>query len=101
MIIYDHSSIKYITSCCPRLGAFSGSGEVFFFLKDIADQMKKGEPSVLFPERYKDHVAFSFRLVGSYDFLSPPPLLHRFTWQHVLNFTSAFYPVRLIMMAPG
>jgi len=65
-------AIKYITTCCRNIGAFSGTGASYAFLKNVASQIEQSKPSKVFPERYKEHVAYAVGMVASNLFLSPP-----------------------------
>ena len=65
-------AIKYLTTCCRNIGAFSGTGHPYAFLKKVAREIEQSKPSVVFPDRYKDHVAYAIDMVASNDFLSPP-----------------------------
>jgi len=65
-------AIKYLTTCCRNIGAFSGTGHPFAFLKKVACQIEQSKPSKVFPSRYKEHVAYAVDMVASNPFLSPP-----------------------------
>jgi len=64
-------AIQYLTTCCKRIGAFSGN-HPFAFLKNVASQIDKSKPSKVFPARYKEHVAHAVDMVASNLFTSPP-----------------------------
>ena len=72
MIEPSKAAIHYITRCCSRIGAFSGSTDVHMFLKQVASEMRTSEPSMVFPNRYVEHVAFAIDMVASNPFTSPP-----------------------------
>jgi hypothetical protein len=65
-------AIKYLTTCCRNIGAFSGTGAPYAFLKNVASQIGQSKPSKVFPDRYKEHVAYAVDMVASNLFLSPP-----------------------------
>jgi len=65
-------AIKYLTTCCRNIGAFSGTGAPYAFLKNVASQIEKSKPSKVFPDRYKEYVAYAVDMVASNLFLSPP-----------------------------
>jgi hypothetical protein len=65
-------AIKYITTCCRNIGAFSGTGHPYAFLKKLAREIEQSKPSVVFPDRYKEHVAYAVDMVASNAFLSSP-----------------------------
>jgi len=65
-------AIKYLTTCCRNIGAFSGTGAPYAFLKNLASQIQQSKPSKVFPDRYKEHVAYAVDMVASNQFLSPP-----------------------------
>ena len=58
-------AIKYLTTCCRNIGAFCGTAPPCVFLKKIAIQIKQSKPSKVFPERYKEHVAYAIDMVAS------------------------------------
>jgi hypothetical protein len=63
---------EYLTTCCRNIGAFSGTGHPYAFLKNVASQIGQSKPSKVFPGRYKEHVAYAVDMVASNLFLSPP-----------------------------
>ena len=65
-------AITYLTTCCRNIGAFSGTGAPYAFLKNLASQIQQSKPSKVFPNRYKEHVAYAVDMVASNQFLSPP-----------------------------
>ena len=65
-------AIKYLTTCCRNIGAFTGTGVPYAFLKNVASQIEQSKPSKVFPDRYKEHVAYAVDMVASNQFLSPP-----------------------------
>ena len=65
-------AVDYIATCCPNIGAYAGSTDVFGFLKQTASDMATTQPSPVFPERYIEHVAYAVDLVASNRFTSPP-----------------------------
>jgi hypothetical protein len=62
----------FIVSHCPNIGAFSGTGEPYGFLQETAAFMRSAKPSIVFPARHIEHIAYAVGLVGSHGFLSPP-----------------------------
>ncbi|MBU1260163.1 MAG: hypothetical protein KJ757_05360 [Planctomycetes bacterium] len=65
-------AIKYLTTCCRNIGAFTGTGAPYAFLKNVASQIEQSKPSNVFPDRYKEHVAYAVDMVASNPFRSPP-----------------------------
>jgi len=65
-------AIKYLTTSCRNIGAFSGTGHPYAFLKNVASQIEQSKPSKVFPPCYKEHVAYAVDMVASNLFLSPP-----------------------------
>lgn len=65
-------AVDFITSCCSSVGAFRGTSDVNQFLKETADEMAESGPSDVFPDRYKEHVAFAIDMVASNRFTSSP-----------------------------
>ncbi len=65
-------AVDFIVSHCPNVGAFYGSGDPFGFLQESAERMRTATPSVVFPSRYIEHVAYAVHTAGRYPFLSPP-----------------------------
>ncbi len=63
---------NFITTSCPRVGAFHGTSEPYLYLKETASQMRASKPSAVFPDRYIEHVAYAVDMVASNTFLSPP-----------------------------
>lgn len=76
-VIVDRSrqAIDFITSRCRRVGAFFGSTEAHFYLKDTAEEMASARPSPVFPDRYLEHVAYAVDLAATHPFLTPPAAL--------------------------
>jgi hypothetical protein len=62
----------FILSHCPTIGAFHGTGEPYGFLQETAEDMRAANPTLVFPARYIEHVAYAIHAVGSHGFLSPP-----------------------------
>jgi hypothetical protein len=65
-------AIDFITTCCRHVGAFQGTFDVNQYLKKTALEMAVSKPSVVFPDRYIEHVACAVDMVASNMFLSPP-----------------------------
>jgi hypothetical protein len=62
----------FIVSHCPHVGAFHGSGEPYGFLQETAEHMRAAKPTLVFPARYIEHVAYAVGTVGSNMFTTPP-----------------------------
>jgi hypothetical protein len=54
------------------MGSFAGTGDVNLFLKHVAAEIANAAPSVVFPARYIEHVAYAVDMVASNDFTSSP-----------------------------
>ena len=65
-------AIEYLTTCCRNIGAFTGTGAPYTFLKNVAIQIKQSKSSLVFPERHKEYVAYAVKMVASNLSLSPP-----------------------------
>jgi len=65
-------ALDFIMSCCRTVGAFQGTSDVHQYLKETAVDMIVAGPSLVFPERYFEHVAYAIDMVASNTFLSPP-----------------------------
>ena len=70
----DKSQIaaNFIISHCPNVGAFSGTGDPYDFLRETVDEMRRSKPTAVFPDRYIEHVAHAVEMVATNIFLSPP-----------------------------
>jgi hypothetical protein len=68
----SEQAANFIISFCPRVGAFAGTFEANAFLARLAEEMESAAPSILFPERYKEHVAYALDMVAKNWFTSPP-----------------------------
>lgn len=65
-------AIDYITTCCPRVGAFHGTFEVNAYICETAAEMAAAPSSTAFPDRYIEHVAYAMDIVATNGFTSPP-----------------------------
>jgi hypothetical protein len=65
-------AVHYITSCCKHVGAFHGTSDVHRYLKEAAAEMATAQPSMVFPDRYIEHVAYALDMAASNMFTSPP-----------------------------
>jgi len=65
-------AIGYITSCCPRVGSFSGSVAANHYLAGVAEAIRESSPTDLFPDRYKEHVSHALMMVAGSMFTDPP-----------------------------
>jgi len=54
------------------MGRFAGDGTPYEFLAQVADEMVAAEHTALFPDRYKEHVAYAVGIVARHRFLEPP-----------------------------
>src|SRR5262249_17351479 len=63
---------SYIKTHCQYMGSYAGDGSPFRFLAWVADEMAAAPHSDLFPERYKEHVAYAVRMIARHGFLEPP-----------------------------
>jgi hypothetical protein len=62
----------YIRTYCPHPGAFGGDFSPYRFLARFAEEMAAAPHTDLFPERYKEHVAYAVGMVARHVFLEPP-----------------------------
>jgi hypothetical protein len=65
-------AVDFITKCCSNVGAFKGTADVCAYLKETAVEMAGSKPSILFPYRYIEHVAYAVDMVASNMFTSSP-----------------------------
>ena len=65
-------ALDFIKTCCRSVGAFQGTTDVYRYLKGTASEMAISKTSVVFPDRYIEHVAYAVNMVASNMFLSPP-----------------------------
>ena len=63
-------ALNFIKTCCRNIGAFYGTPEVSLYLKETASEMAESKSSVVFPERYIEHVAYAIDMVGSNSLVS-------------------------------
>ncbi|GEM_PF-2509586 len=62
-------AVDFIINNCLSIGQFNGSNEVKFFIEQVALDMDLTEPNSIFPDRYKEHVAYAIREISKSDFL--------------------------------
>jgi hypothetical protein len=62
----------YIRTHCQYMGSYAGDGSPFTFLARVAEEMATAEHTCLFPDRYKEHVAYAMGMVARHGFLEPP-----------------------------
>src|SRR5262245_38774647 len=62
----------YIRTHCPHIGRYAGDGTPYEFLDQVAEEMAAAKHTELFPERYKNHVAYAVGMVARHRFLEPP-----------------------------
>ena len=62
----------YIKTHCPHMGSFCGDGTPFKFLAQVSEEIAAAENTDLFPQRYKEHVAYAVGMVARHGFLEPP-----------------------------
>lgn len=65
-------AINFIKNSCPRIGGFYGTNEVYEFIDLTSQDIIKENASSLFPERYKEHIAYALSTISKNGFLSPP-----------------------------
>jgi hypothetical protein len=61
----------YISTHCQHLGSYGGDGSPYQFLTRVAKEMVAAPPTELFPERYKEHVAFAIDMVANHGITMP------------------------------
>jgi hypothetical protein len=62
----------YIKTHCRHLGSYAGDFVPYRFLARVAEEMAAAPHNELFPERYKEHVAYALGMVARHGFLEPP-----------------------------
>jgi hypothetical protein len=65
-------AVSYIMTHCRFMGSFAGDGAPYGFLAQVADEMAAAKHTALFPDRYKEHVAYAVGMVARHGFLEPP-----------------------------
>lgn len=65
-------AVSYIMIHCRFMGSFAGAGAPYGFLAQVADEMAAAKHTDLFPDRYKEHVAYAMGMVARHGFLEPP-----------------------------
>ena len=66
-------AVDYIIATCPNMGSFCGKeDEVDKFLMRVVHDMETSKPTTLFPDRYKEHVAYALNMVANHSFTDPP-----------------------------
>ena len=65
-------AVGYIMTHCRFMGSFAGDGAPYGFLAQVADEMAAAKHTELFPDRYKEHVAYAMSMVARHGFLEPP-----------------------------
>lgn len=65
-------AVGYIQTHCPHIGSYSGDNSPHRFLARVAEEMASAPPTQLFPDRYKEHVAYALGMVARHGFLEPP-----------------------------
>ena len=68
----SNEAVGYIMTHCPSMGSFAGDGSPEGFLAQVADEMATAKHTELFPDRYKEHVAYAVGMVARHGFLSSP-----------------------------
>jgi hypothetical protein len=63
---------NYIRTHCPGMGSYFGDLSPRTFLLRVAKEMEAAPHTALFPDRYKEHVAYAVGMVARHDFLEPP-----------------------------
>lgn len=69
------TAVGYIMTHCRRMGRFYGDSSPYAFLVQVADEMAVAHDTELFPERYKEHVAYAVGMVARHDFCEPPAVI--------------------------
>src|SRR5438105_4931404 len=62
----------YVTNHCRFMGSYAGDFSPYSFVAQFAEELEAAAYSVLFPERYKEHVAYAVGMVSRHGFLEPP-----------------------------
>jgi hypothetical protein len=62
----------YIKTHCRHMGSYAGDFRPHSFLARVAEEMTAAPHTDLFPERYKEHVAYALGMVARHGFLEPP-----------------------------
>lgn len=62
----------YIKTHCQHMGSYAGDFMPHYFLARVAEEMAGAGPTDLFPDRYKEHVAYALDMVSRHGFLEPP-----------------------------
>lgn len=62
----------YIRTHCQHMGSYAGDGSPYGFLARVAEEMAPAPPTAMFPDRYKEHVAYAVSTVARHGFLEPP-----------------------------
>jgi hypothetical protein len=62
----------YIRTHCPYIGSYAGDSSPFSFLARVTEEMAAAPNTDLFPDRYKEHVAYAIGMVARHGFLEPP-----------------------------
>jgi hypothetical protein len=65
-------AVGYITTHCQLMGSFAGDHAPYAFLAQVADEMAAAKHTDLFPDRYKEHVAYAVGMIARHRFLEPP-----------------------------
>jgi hypothetical protein len=65
-------AVDFIKECCPSIGRLKETDDVNKYLKETASEMASSKPSVVFPQRYIEHVAYAIDMVASNNVLTPP-----------------------------
>lgn len=65
-------AVEYIKNHCSHLGSYFGDFSPHRFLARVADEMALAQHTNLFPDRYKEHVAYALNMVSRHGFLEPP-----------------------------
>ena len=64
-------AVGYIMTHCRFIGSFAGDGAPYGFLAHVADEMADAKHTELFPDCYKEHVAYAVGIVAQHGFLEP------------------------------
>ncbi len=65
-------AVGYIRTHCQHMGSYAGDFAPYRFLARVAEEMTAAPHTDLFPDRYKEHVAYALGMVARHGFLEPP-----------------------------
>lgn len=65
-------AVEFIKTHCSHMGSYHGDFSPHMFLARVADEMTSAPHTDLFPDRYKEHVAYAMGMVACHRFREPP-----------------------------